>query len=183
MASPDPDISFNLQNNDTAHHNEIEHSSPDNQHTLSHHPSADQPMSGDPWVDQVARYPTSFSYNNNSTTQTHQFRTNNRPCYENQGDFVSPATPMIHHSLMKPDTFDSSHDFEAYMSHFEDCAELSGWDIRTKCFILASCLRGSARACYMSLSIAERRDYGLLCRQLAARFWQQQTPANVACQI
>jgi len=56
------------------------------------------------------------------------------------------------------------------MSHFEDCAELSGWDIRTKCLILASCLRGSARACYMSLSVAERRDYGLLCRQLAARF-------------
>jgi len=77
---------------------------------------------------------------------------------------------MIHYSLMKPDTFDGSNDFEAYMSHFKDCAELSGWDIRTKGLLLASCLRESARACYLSLSVAERRDYILLCRRLAVRF-------------
>ena len=170
MASPDPDISFNLHDNDTSLYGGIQHSSPDNPPTLPHGLSTDQPMSEDRQSVHVTQDPTLFSHNNNSTIKTPQFGAYSRPRYENQGDFVSSAAPMIHYSLMKPDTFDGSHDFEAYMSHFEDCAELSGWDIRTKCLILASCLRGSARACYMSLSIAERRDYGLLCRQLAARF-------------
>ncbi|KAH3810426.1 hypothetical protein DPMN_138818 [Dreissena polymorpha] len=56
------------------------------------------------------------------------------------------------------------------MSHFEDWAELSGWDDKSKCLFLASCLRGSARSFYISLPQSEKRDYFLLCRRLASRF-------------
>ena len=168
MASPDPDISFNLQDNDSAHHYDIDRS-PDNQHALSNCPQTDQHTSDDTRYVHMTQDTASLSYNNNNTHKTPQ-----NGAYssrrENQGDFVHSAAPTIHSQLMKPDTYDGSSDFEAYMSHFEDCAELSRWDIKTKCLILASCLRGSARACYMSMSVAERRDYILLCRRLAARF-------------
>ena len=76
----------------------------------------------------------------------------------------------VQHSFMKPDTYDGSTAFEQYMSHFEDCAELSNWDDRTRVLVLESCLRGPARNFYISLSVAERRDYYDLRRRLRERF-------------
>ncbi|KAH3727890.1 hypothetical protein DPMN_053836 [Dreissena polymorpha] len=54
--------------------------------------------------------------------------------------------------------------------HFEDCAELSYWDYRTKVLVLASIPRGAARNYYISLSESERRDYETLTSRLFQRF-------------
>jgi len=72
MASPDPDISFNLHDNNTSLYGGIQHSSPNNTPTLPHGPSTDQPMSEDRQFVHVTQDPTLFSHNNNSTINTHQ---------------------------------------------------------------------------------------------------------------
>jgi len=93
---------------------------------------------------------------------------NNRPPFA--GDFAFRNPPHLPTHVMKPDTYDGSQNFEQYVSHFEDCSELSGWDNRTKVLILATSLRGSARTYYMSLSDHERRDYFLLTARMTDRF-------------
>ena len=87
------------------------------------------------------------------------------------GDSVSYNRMSTFNNMnIKPDTYNGTYDFESYLSHFEDCAELSMWDARTKVLILASSLRDSARTFYISLSHHERRDYHVLTERLAARF-------------
>jgi len=87
------------------------------------------------------------------------------------GDSVSHNRMSTFNNMnIKPDTYNGTYDFESYLSHFEDCAELSMWDARTKVLMLASSLRDSARTFYISLSHQERRDYHVLTERLAARF-------------
>ncbi|KAH3821428.1 hypothetical protein DPMN_123192 [Dreissena polymorpha] len=75
-----------------------------------------------------------------------------------------------HHMHVKPGTYEGSGPFESNVSHFEDCAELCGWDMRTKMLMLASSLRGTARTYYMSLPEQERRDNRILSSRLNNRF-------------
>ena len=39
---------------------------------------------------------------------------------------------------IKPETYTGTEDWEEYRSHFEDCAELSGWDHRSKVLFLTA---------------------------------------------
>jgi hypothetical protein len=109
----------------------------------------------------------------NATNNSHRQSQNVYPTHEHPfvGGHVHARGPKPHltHTI-KPDTYDGSQSYEQYASHFQDCAELSGWDSRTKVLILASCLRGQARTYYMSLSDNERRDYFLLSNRLKQRF-------------
>lgn len=106
------------------------------------------------------------------TNNANEYAVHTDNSYSNRGDFAPRSTPMMHAQKfsIKPDTYDGSLSFEVYASHFEDCAELSRWDNRTKVLMLASNLRGIARNYYMSLTEHERRDYHTLSSRLSERF-------------
>lgn len=71
---------------------------------------------------------------------------------------------------MKPEPFSGKESWEEYLSHFEDCAELSRWTDREKVLFLAASLRDQARSYYMSLSLVERRSYEILVNKFSQRF-------------
>lgn len=77
----------------------------------------------------------------------------------------SPHIPTI-----RPEPYDGSVCWEEYRSHFEDCAELSNWDNRSKVLYLATSLRSTARTFYMSLELDEKRSYRLLAARMQQRF-------------
>ena len=93
-SSPDPDISFNMNNNET------------NTSTPAKHHSAVG------YGDQPVRM-SAFS--------------------------VPIAPTRLPH--VEPDHFSGAENFEQYMSHFEDCAELSSWPERVKVLVLSSKLK------------------------------------------
>ena len=71
---------------------------------------------------------------------------------------------------LKPDPFSGHENWEEYISHFENCADLSQWDHRQKVLMLAASLRGQARTFYMSLSQHEKNSYRSLVANLNQRF-------------
>ncbi|KAH3695100.1 hypothetical protein DPMN_082554 [Dreissena polymorpha] len=155
MASPDPEISF------------------DRRSVLSDHSSLNT-------VDEINHEHTITEdlKNTQPTSEMRKNKTNNNPfrsfipVSRNHGVCPHRSTynVPIQHSLMKPDSYDGTRCFEQHMSHFEDCAELSYWDNRTKVLVLESSLCGAVRNCYMSLSESERRDYETLTSRLSQRF-------------
>lgn len=87
---------------------------------------------------------------------------------------ITLSTPSFH-TLgatfnMKPEPFSGKESWEEYLSHFEDCAELSRWSDREKVLFLAASLRDQARSYYMSLSLVERRSYEILVNKFSQRF-------------
>ncbi|CAC5373255.1 unnamed protein product [Mytilus coruscus] len=71
---------------------------------------------------------------------------------------------------IKPDSYSGSSDWDEYYSRFEDCVELGGLSDKEKCLTLTASLRGPARTFYISLTIAERRNYDILVSKLQQRF-------------
>ena len=71
---------------------------------------------------------------------------------------------------VKPDPYSGLESWEEYISHFENCADLSKWDHRQKVLMLAASLRGQARTFYMSLSCEEKNSYRSLVSSLNQRF-------------
>ena len=73
-----------------------------------------------------------------------------------QGDFyrlrqapvANPTAPCL-----KPEPYSGSQNWEEYLSHFEDCAELSDWDSHSKVLFLAASLRGPSRTYYINFYI------------------------------
>ena len=51
--------------------------------------------------------------------------------------------------VVKPESYNGKDDWDEYISHFQDCAELGRWSDRTKCLFLATSLRDQARTYYM----------------------------------
>ena len=47
--------------------------------------------------------------------------------------------------IITPDTYTGDDDWEQYISHFEDCAELGNWTEKEKVLTLAAKLKGQAR--------------------------------------
>ena len=79
--------------------------------------------------------------------------------------------PRPAHSItIKPDTFNGDDDWDQYISHFENCAELGQWTDRERALTLAACLKGQARVFYASLSAREVYDYKSLTNKLEQRF-------------
>ena len=103
-------------------------------------------------LDSTPLRPNVVNTSNNSVLQNavfHSDRSINDEQHVCGDSYRSAPAPYLPH--IKPDTYDGSSNFEQYMSHFEDCAELSRWDGRIKVLTLASGLRGSAqstRACH-----------------------------------
>lgn len=71
---------------------------------------------------------------------------------------------------IKPESYTGNEDWEEYQSHFEDCAELSRWDHRSKVLFLAASLKGLARTYYMSLDTHDKRSYSALVYKMKQRF-------------
>ena len=71
---------------------------------------------------------------------------------------------------LKPDPYSGQENWEEYISHFENCADLSQWGSRQKVLMLAASLRGQARTFYMSLSADEKNSYRSLVSNLSQRF-------------
>lgn len=57
---------------------------------------------------------------------------------------------------LKPDPYSGQENWEEYISHFENCADLCQWNHQQKVLMLAASLRGQARTYYMSLSLDEK---------------------------
>lgn len=72
--------------------------------------------------------------------------------------------------VVKPETYEGKGDWAEYLSHFNDCAELGGWDNKVKCLVLAANLRGAARKYYTGLGREEKKDYNRLILALKKRF-------------
>lgn len=88
-----------------------------------------------------------------------------------RGDIIDNARNSVLKSLpMKPQTYNGDEDWEAYLSHFEICAELGRWSHQDKALSLAACLRGNAQVYYMTLKPAERSSYHGLTLKLGQRF-------------
>lgn len=173
MASPDPDISFNVENDgqqqnpDTPH---FEENQCDNESISSRSSSFNHELN----TDENERDTTTYR-NNDQAHSSHNLRTNPhnvRNTSNNCGDHFSShivQPPHVTQSI-KPDSYDGSKSFEQYLSHFEDCSELACWDYRTRVLILSASLRGSARTYYMTLNSEVRRNYQLLVSRLRDRF-------------
>ena len=78
--------------------------------------------------------------------------------------------PGSMHIVMKPEPYNGKDDWDEYISHFQDCAELGGWSDRTKLLFLAASLRDQARTFYMSLSGEDKGTYRSLVNKLNQRF-------------
>jgi hypothetical protein len=78
-----------------------------------------------------------------------------------------PPRPSI---VIKPDSFTGDEDWEQYLSHFEDCAELGQWTDKEMLLTLAASLKGQARAFYTSLASADKCSYERLTMSLEQRF-------------
>ena len=71
---------------------------------------------------------------------------------------------------IRPDPYTGNEDWEEYQSYFEDCAELSRWDPRSKVLFLAASFKGQARTYYMSLDAYDKRSYSALVYKMRQRF-------------
>ena len=79
----------------------------------------------------------------------------------------TPQLPMVN---LKPEPFNGEGDWDEYISHFENCAELGKWTEPNKALMLSACLRGPARIFYLGLTPAEKRSYSVLVCKLDERF-------------
>ena len=104
-------------------------------------------------------------------TSTPQPIQNMDPYEAHQVDLRYLEGPRKHPKMVvKPETYEGKGDWAEYISHFEDCAELGGWDNKSKCLVLAANLRGAARKYYTGLGNDEKKDYIKLVSALRRRF-------------
>ncbi|KAH3799596.1 hypothetical protein DPMN_153207 [Dreissena polymorpha] len=183
-SSPDPDISFDIQRtHESTHEESLQRENDTHESRLKFRRGCrgEQPVitgivhESTPYTGSVET--RDASNNNRHAAQLNaSYHTDTSVTYQNDRRFEhgdnGPHTYMSpsHHMHVKPDTYEGSGTFESYASHFEDCAELCGWDMRTKVLMLASSLRGTARTYNMSLPEQERRDYRILSSRLNNRF-------------
>ena len=83
------------------------------------------------------------------------------------GDLNPAAVGMS--PVEKPESYDGKLDWDEYISHFRDCADLGRWPDRTKLLFLAASLRRQARTYYMGLSAEDKGTFQTLCGKLNKR--------------
>ena len=67
---------------------------------------------------------------------------------------------------IKPATFDGSHSWIDYKSHFDSCATINNWSDREKGLYLAVSLRGAAQGVLGNVSSETGQHYDLLVEAL-----------------
>lgn len=71
---------------------------------------------------------------------------------------------------IKPATFDGSHSWIDYKSHFDACVAINNWSDREKGLYLAVSLRGAAQGVLGNASSETGQQYNLLVEALEERF-------------
>ena len=75
------------------------------------------------------------------------------------------------HSLqVKPEFFNGGDDWDQYISHFQNCADLGRWSETDKALTVSACLKGQARAFYLGHSPLDRSAYCRLVQKFSERF-------------
>lgn len=87
------------------------------------------------------------------------------------------SEPMYRHAVqhqhrlhVKPEFFNGEDDWDQYISHFQNCADLGRWSETDKALTLSACLKGQARAFYLGLSPLDRSSYYKLVQKFSERF-------------
>lgn len=83
---------------------------------------------------------------------------------------VRPAAINPHRLHVKPEIYDGTDDWDQYISHFQNCADLGRWSETDKALTLSACLKGQARAFYLGLSPLDRTSYYRLVQKFSERF-------------
>lgn len=89
---------------------------------------------------------------------------------------VPTLTTSVSHStvipkpIMLPDPYDGRGNLDDYLSHFNLCKQINGWDDTVAAQFLASKLRGSALQMYTDLSPNEKNNLAPLIKSLKSRF-------------
>ncbi|KAH3776845.1 hypothetical protein DPMN_178279 [Dreissena polymorpha] len=121
MASSDPDISFNLRsNNDTSDNKNTENQNHGNDENdiQNHCLTVDRHIPDDDRFVNVTGDAEHFFSSNNNSSHTHRETQISRSRFEHRCKFAPPAISVVHPSLIRPDNYEGSGDFGAYMSHF-----------------------------------------------------------------
>ncbi|KYN29444.1 hypothetical protein ALC57_01111 [Trachymyrmex cornetzi] len=84
------------------------------------------------------------------------------------------------HVKLKPDTFDGSVPLREFIAQFDLIARANRWDVETKAVVLASCLRGKARAVLESV---QNLDFVELKSKLELCFGEAQSLQNYYSQF
>ncbi|MEW8542499.1 MAG: hypothetical protein AB2693_03110 [Candidatus Thiodiazotropha sp.] len=71
---------------------------------------------------------------------------------------------------MKPEFFNGEDDWDQYISHFQNCADLGRWSETDKALTLSACLKGQARGFYLGLSPLDRSSYYRLVQKFSEKF-------------
>ena len=77
---------------------------------------------------------------------------------------------QYHRMHVKPEFFKGEDDWDQYISHFQNCADLGRWSETDKALTLSACLKGQARAFYLGLSPQDRCSYYRLVQKFSERF-------------
>lgn len=115
-----------------------------------------------------------------SSAGEHIRRPSPSPCGRNSPQvFRSPQRheePVIrpvmgrHRLQVKPEFYTGDEDWDQYISHFQNCADLGRWSEMDKALTLSACLKGQARAFYLGLSPLDRSSYYRLVQKFSERF-------------
>ena len=83
-----------------------------------------------------------------------------------------PKTTAQQHQRVqvKPELYNGEDDWDQYVSHFQNCADLGRWSETDKALTLSACLKGQARAFYLGLIPKDRSSYHRLVQKLSERF-------------
>ena len=103
--------------------------------------------------EQAYSYPK--PYNNNPYENPSEYE-QCRPRMEFENEHIHYPPSYQSEPRIKPGPYTDNEDWEEYQSYFEDGAELSRWDPRSKLLILAASLKGQARTYYMSLDTCDK---------------------------
>ena len=82
---------------------------------------------------------------------------------------VRSAGPAIRVSTQPPQ-YDGSEGWRSYLTRFENCADLAGWDLSTKTKMLGCCMTKSAQKFYAELPLIDRDNYERLTILFGQRF-------------
>ena len=151
MGDSDSEVEFNFNNH--ANDDEGEHSQ-----------SNDARGHGDSVRQSVSPVKQERSSRDRSTSFSEHRRT---PCRRRDINNGNRGRDWFRPPVVIPDTYSGEDDWEQYISHFEDCAELGNWSEKE---ILAAKLKGQARVFYTSLPSSDKRSYRLLVARLELRF-------------
>ena len=94
---------------------------------------------------------------------------------------TAPRDQCPKHPLLIPDPFDGETNFDEWISHFENVAELNGWTDKEKLSWLKVRLISKAHMSFNNLAHVVQQSYSTVKIVLQNRFEPDSKPRNVQC--